>query len=187
MTPKKWQIEANRRRYQADCKQASRINLLVSTCIIIVLMLVIGSVARADTLDIGIGIPNATTHSNGKCNNCNENNSLFLATYTHNSGFGLTGARFINSHYTPTTAAGLSYTWRLEMQGFDALEVRPVVGIMRGYTREQIAMQGVCFSRDVCPMVAVSGTLMVTEWIGGTVIFFGSDVRTWALKLRFSL
>ena len=141
-------------------KQASRINLLISTCIIIVLMLVVGSVARADTLDIGIGIPNATTHAGGKCNNCNENNNLFLATYTHSSGFGLTGARFINSYYTPTTAVGLSYTWRLEMQGFDALEVRPVIGIMRGYTRDQIAMQGVAL-------------------VGMFALWLRSQVRSW--------
>jgi hypothetical protein len=168
-------------------KRASVINLIGSVLILVAIIAAAIGSARADTLDIGIGIPNATSHAEGKCNNCNENNSLFMATYTHSSGWGLTGARFINSHWTPTTAVAVSYTWRLELQGFDALELRPVVGLMRGYTREQIDVAGVCLSDDVCPMAALSGTFMVTEWAGVTVVQFGADVRTWAFRLRFDL
>lgn len=148
-------------------------------------------IAFGASLDIGFGIPHATTHSAGKCLDeryyCNENNHILMATYVTDSRWGFTATRFVNSHYNPTTAVALSYTFRQELFFLDALELRPIAGFMKGYTRDQVPFSEFCPSENVCPMAALSTTLMVTDWLGITTIHFGANVQTWALRLRFEM
>jgi hypothetical protein len=145
---------------------------VLAICLIALLCVV----ARAQQVDVTIGLPNTTTHT-PSCDTCNENNHLLLASYTHSTAFGVTAGTFVNSYDERSYIAGLHYS--IPVGG--VLEFRPSFGFVSGYADEQL---DVPCGDTLCPIVAIDVTLWASKRIGFTRLFMGGLVYTDAGRFK---
>jgi hypothetical protein len=179
-------LDNNGRAYYSDINSEQKIKPMVPpqrgasvgafVLLVAVIALLLSVTARAHQVDVIIGLPDTTRHTPSCRSECNENNHLVLAAYTHDSGFGVTGGTFVNTQYDRSYVGVLHYAAYTS----DVLEIRPSVGGVRGYGD----LDGVPCTGGTCLTVAFDVTLWITPRIGFTRVFFGGTVQTDAAKIK---
>lgn len=125
----------------------------------------LATTAQADTIEISKGI--FTDHLG--FNEYNEDNDLkAIAYYFDDSKWGLSLAKFKNSYYNDTTAAGVSYN----LYKGERFEFEVMGGLMKGYTARDSGKFFCPLKGDyeaVCWYVAPKGTVNLYSYKGATV------------------